>query len=487
MAVSAADVRLIVERVCTRPDVLNACRNRDIGFVIDELGTNGVTQGQIAALTGLTQGRLSEYKNRKRTGARARASTLEAFADGVGLPQVARQALGVSDNPSRTDFDRGGTPPPAGTAYPDTPSDAVKNVSELWHRDLSDPTSLNQGRIVPAAWNVASLRWLVDPGSRLDQDRGNGTRIGTADVARFRVTVDMFARLDDQFGGGHARQALVQYLSTDGERLLRGEYSEEVGRKLFSAVSEATLLAAWMSYDSAPASAFAQSYFVQALALASAGNDRLLGASILDAMSHQATYLGRFSEAATLARAARTGATDVATATLTSHFHTMEARALARLGDAKGCDRSLAEAVREFERRNPDDDPHWIRYFDEAELSAEFGHCLRDLGRAIDATRHASRCLPSDTTMFMRSDFFAAMVLADAHLDAGDLEQACDVALNALAAGEQLRSARCVNYLREFRKHLTRAASSNTVVEFSEQARSSRLWRIASRPDRSLD
>jgi AcrR family transcriptional regulator len=74
-------------------------------------------------------------------------------------------------------------------------------------------------------------------------------------------------------------------------------------------------------------------------------------------MSHQATYTGRFRDAANLAKAAMTGTRGIATPTLTSHFHTMEARALARLGDAKGCDRSLAEAVREFERRNPDDDP----------------------------------------------------------------------------------------------------------------------------------
>ena len=73
-----------------------------------------------------------------------------------------------------------------------------------------------------------------------------------------------------------------------------------------------------------PGSALAQRYFVQALALAQAGGDRLLGASILDAMSHQATYLGRFGEAANLARAARTGTQGIATPTLVSHFHTME-------------------------------------------------------------------------------------------------------------------------------------------------------------------
>src|ERR1039458_5701676 len=67
--------------------------------------------------------------------------------------------------------------------------------------------------------------------------------------------------------------------------------------------------------------------------LAGAAGDRLLRASILDAMSHQATFTGRFGEAANLARAARTGTAGGATATLTAHFHTMEARALGRLGD----------------------------------------------------------------------------------------------------------------------------------------------------------
>jgi tetratricopeptide (TPR) repeat protein len=203
-------------------------------------------------------------------------------------------------------------------------------------------------------------------------------------------------------------------------------------------------------------------------------------------MSHQATYTGRFREAANLAKAAMTGTRGIATPTLTAHFHTMQARALARLGDAKGCDRSLAEAVREFERRNPDDDPAWIRYFDESELYAEFGHCLRDLGRPADAAQYASRSLAAvDETTFMRSDFFAMMVLADAYLDAGEREQACSVALNALAAGEQIRSARCVKYLREFHQRLATGGISRPAAEFYEQAAGSRLWRIASRPDKS--
>ena len=138
----------------------------------------------------------------------------------------------------------------------------------------------------------------------------------------------------------------------------------------------------------------------------------------------------------------------------------MEARALARLGDAKGCDRALADAMREFERRNPEDDPGWIRYFDESELSVEFGHCLRDLGRATDAAQYASRSLVAVDGAFARSDFFVTMVLADAHLASGEIEQACAVALKALTEGEQIRSARCVNYIREFRDRLATAGNS---------------------------
>jgi hypothetical protein len=91
----------------------------------------------------------------------------------------------------------------------------------------------------------------------------------------------------------------------------------------------------------------------------------------------------------------------------------------------------------------------------------------------------------ADGSGFVRSDFFATMVLADAHLAAGYLEQACATALHALTAGELIRSGRCVHYLREFRQHLARAGDATVVTDFGEQARGSRLWLIASRPDKA--
>jgi len=94
MAVDIPVIREIVQRACARPDVLDACRRRDLGAVITVLCAQGVTQGQLSALTGIPQGRLSEYKTHKRTP--AATSTFEAFADGLGMPAAARRALGLA-------------------------------------------------------------------------------------------------------------------------------------------------------------------------------------------------------------------------------------------------------------------------------------------------------------------------------------------------------------------------------------------------------
>jgi hypothetical protein len=92
-------------------------------------------------------------------------------------------------------------------------------------------------------------------------------------------------------------------------------------------------------------------------------------------------------------------------------------------------------------------------------------HDADHAGRSVGATADG---------WFARSDFFATMVLADCRLAAGEAEQACQTALAALAAGEQIRSGRCVNYLREFRDHLTIANGTGSVRDFGQQAMQSR-------------
>ncbi len=362
------------------------------------------------------------------------------------------------------------------TRYPPTPEEAFQTVSQLWRADLHGYEPLLLSEASQHAWSEASLRWLVAPDPSFPSAaRTDGARVGLADVAMIKTTSDMFAEMDDRFGGEHARQSVVQYLSQDVAPLLTGQYTEAVGRALFSTVAESTLLAGWMSYDACH-HGLAQRYFLQALRLAQDGDDRRLAGSILSAMSHQATFLGNYTEAATLARAARMGISGVATPTLMAQFHAMEARALARTGDIRACEQALSEATKALESRNSSDEPEWITYFDEAELAAEAAHCFRDVNSARRAVAHAENAMSGS---HVRSDFFATMVLADAHLRAGDPEEACRVALDALDLGEQLKSARCVSYLREFRVGLSAVGETAAVRSFREQANGHRLWAAA--------
>ncbi len=367
--------------------------------------------------------------------------------------------------------------PAAGVSYSDSPEGAVEILADLWLADLNDLPAVVSAPTSGAAWAEASLAWLVRPGRDEFGRRSGGNAVGLADIEALRATTEAFAAMDNRFGGRHARHALVQFLRSDLTPLLAGRYSEPVGRQLFAAAGEATLLAAWMSYD-AGSHGLAQRYFIQGLRLAQAADDVLLAGSILDAMSHQATFLGRYREAATLARAAHTGAQGVATVTLQAHFAAMEARALAGTGDRPATERVLAELIRLFESRRPDEGPAWMAYFDEAELAAELAHCYRDLGCAEEAVRYAEQAL-AGAGASQRSDFFVTMVLAAGQLAHGDVDQSCDTARQAVTLGSTVKSARAAEYLRQFRKNLSLHGTCDAVVTLAADVQDSPLWLAA--------
>ncbi|MET8848014.1 XRE family transcriptional regulator [Amycolatopsis sp. NPDC004625] len=363
-----------------------------------------------------------------------------------------------------------------GLDYPGRLTDGVLAASRLWQADLAGMAVLVDAPVNAAAWNEAALSWLVSTRDDVLSDTGK-RKVGESDIKGIQKTTAMFDGLDGAHGGGHARSALIEFLRTDLVGLLGGFTENDALRHdLYKAATQATLLGAWMSYD-AGLHGLAQRYFIQALGISESVNDRLLGASILDAMSHQANFLGRYKEAANLARSARMGTTLSGSPSAAAHFYAMEARALARLGDAPACDKAMSSAVKEFERRDPDNDPaDWFSYFNEAELAAELGHCNRDLGRAVDGVAFASQSLGPTSSGYVRSDFFATMVLADSHLDSGDVSQACEVALKAIEIGETLKSARCGAYVGEFRTRLDRVGRTAESADFIERVSMTRLW-----------
>ncbi|MEU1052543.1 regulator [Streptomyces sp. NPDC005876] len=374
----------------------------------------------------------------------------------------------------------------AGLEFAATPEEAVDIVSGLWRKDSGSHAELRKIAFTPAGLVVPSRDWLIGrpddkvaraepparvpaqgrPGPprypapadlsrrRLPAERGPGVRVSAGDLAALRSVGELFRSLDDRYGGGHARQALVRYLEHELEPMLRGTYGEQTGRRLFAAAADLTRLAGWTSYDIA-AHGLAQRYFVQALRLAQAAGDRAYGSYVLVTMSRQAVYLGHGREAVQLARVAQQGVGGSAPPVVQTLLHACEARGHAVLGEVRACTAALIRAERSMETVRPGDEvPYWARFFDEAQLADEFGHCHRDLQQYRAAAQHAERSLQLRAAGYARSRLFSRVVLATARLGLGELESACQLGAEAAAQAADMRSVRAVEYVRDFERRL---------------------------------
>ncbi|MGW0582488.1 hypothetical protein ACWD25_42665, partial [Streptomyces sp. NPDC002920] len=131
------------------------------------------------------------------------------------------------------------------------------------------PGGASHRSVSGTAGGVPRQRGQRGQGGHGGSERGVGQRVTGGDIAALRSVGELFRTLDDMYGGGHARQALVRYLEHECEPMLRGTYGEQTGRRLFGAAADLTRLAGWTSFDIA-AHGLAQRYFVQALRLAAA-------------------------------------------------------------------------------------------------------------------------------------------------------------------------------------------------------------------------
>ncbi|NGO80844.1 regulator [Streptomyces sp. YC504] len=365
----------------------------------------------------------------------------------------------------------------AGLEFAATPEEAVDIVSGLWRKDSGSHTELRKIAFTPAGLVVPSRDWLIGradervgrgeaqarvpaqgrpgvPRQRQQTERGPGQKVTGGDIAALRSVGELFRALDHAYGGGHARQALVRYLEHEAEPMLRGTYSEAAGRRLFAAAADLTRLAGWTSYDIA-AHGLAQRYFVQALRLSQAAGDRAYGSYVLVTMSRQAVYLGHGREAVQLARVAQQGIGSSAPPVVQALLHSVEARGHGVLGDVRACTASLVRAERALDGARPGDEvPYWARFFDEAQLADEFGHCHRDLQQFRASAQNAERSLQLRAPGFARSRLFCRVVLATARLGLGELDQACALGAEAAQQASEMRSARAVEYVRDFERRL---------------------------------
>jgi len=409
--------------------------------------------------------RLADHDRQRKAGGEASSLLHEVSFPAPGAGRHGLSAVtAVTGGSAGADFRLAG----ADSLYAEGFGESVAAVSHLVGRALGRVPGGVAGPANPELWREVTIRWFTDPDDEAGSLLGNGVAAGTEIV---RAATEMFSGYDYRFGGGRSRLLIAQVLDVEVLPTLRqvtpgsqavAEYLSEVGAML--------RLAAWTAYDIGE-HGLAQAYFAQALRLAKAAGNRLLGGRILAGMSHQANFLGYYQRAVELARAAREGFRGQGTPTAMALSWAMEARAQASLRRQRECLNAIGQAEQWLARTDPGSEPPWLLYFDDAELHAEFAHCFRDLGDPEKACRHAELSIQTSKSLYVRSLSFCRTVQATGHLLNGDIDQAAALASAVVdTAAEQVRSHRVLAYLSDFGARLEQYPHAGPAREFREYA-----------------
>ncbi|MFV2197390.1 hypothetical protein [Nocardiopsis sp. LOL_012] len=377
------------------------------------------------------------------------------------IAEVLAEALGRPVNPADCGL------PGHEDFSPEFPLDwtsGIHTAAQLYRDDAERRRTLTGG-YSSAAYPSAATRWLTHPPGLEPIHRGRA-RVGRPEIDAIRQMTRAFYDLDNRVGGGRIRSTVVQYLNSNVAPLLRGTYTSEIGRELFSAAAELTKAVGWMAYD-CEEHGLAQRYLVQALRMAQTAGEHGLCAEILAAMGHQATYIGRSGEAVDLARAAQSAAARSGHPALVAECHLIEAHGHAGRSDTRATSGALRAGEKAFEKDDPAP-PEWLAYFDSAYLAAKVAHCFLALGVDAQTARYAERSLEMNEG-YVRGRVFNLLMLATAHAP-NEPEEAVRVGGVALGLVEGLQSRRAFSYLRRLQHRLSRHEHHPDVAEFNARA-----------------
>lgn len=425
----------------------DALRSRHIGQVIYAYRYEHrpvLTQAKVGRWLGLTQGQVSRLERSPEPV--YDLNKLDAWARVLRIPQ-------------RNLWFRLAEQPP--DAYP-TALDGPTVVDDEAEGD--DVRRRQLFKVAGLGVTASGFGWFGPSVAAATPARG----IGASDVAMVREMTRTFRRLDNRFGGGHARSTVSNYLVSDVAPLLRGTRSTDAVRsELYGAVAELNQLAGWMAYDVGDADTGGK-HLRQALRLCQEVDNDSLAAEMLAGMSHQAAFFRSGSIALDLAEAAKSSANRSGLAALVSESAVMAAHGHALQGHTRACLDSLAESEKALASADQQDAPEWLGYFDAAYLAAKFAHCFRDLGRPVDSEHYARRSLEMNEG-YDRGKLFNLSVLASALADQGRVEEACDTAAVAVSMAGNVRSVRTVAYLADVGRRLNRYRSAAPVRDLFTQ------------------
>jgi lambda repressor-like predicted transcriptional regulator len=287
--------------------------------------------------------------------------------------------------------------------------------------------------------------------------------IGDVHADQISAIADHLYRMDYQFGGDTLCDQATAQLA-HAQRLLRtGRYNERVGQRLLAATGELGVCAGWLAFD-AGRHQQARRIYTEALTTARIADEPWVEVHALVSMSMQAVALDRPREGLQLAHAAHRALRQRPQPVIEAVVAMREARAWAKLGDARHARAAITRAHAALE--TPDGHhpalPEWTLFLDTAELAGNEGMCEVDLQRLSAATRLLHIACGHQRTGMTRNRSLYTVRLAAATLARRDITRAVEIGEEALGlAVNEVTSTRIVNELRAFRHQLGRNGQSS--------------------------
>src|SRR3954451_3304680 len=395
-----------------QPEMRAALASREISAVYRLLRKHGVSQRQIAAMTGQSQSEVSEILKGRQVMA---YDVLTRIADGLGVP---RGYMGLA-------YDEATQIRVVGSA---DGRQAEEDESVKRRRFLAHAAQVTMGA---AVFGPESGTWAAGPARTPAPGR-----IGMTDVRQVEAATRALRSLDYQYGGGFCRDAVVAQLSW-GQQMLSASGTDVVKQRLHVALADLHNLAGWTSFDIGLIDS-ARNHFGRALELAKAGNSNQLVANILYRMGRVYLHKEAPDDALKMFQlgqiAAQESGSELAVAVICAN----QAWAYAMMGHEDQTMKLIGRTRDEFARSGGGDAEDWVKFFNEDDVYAMIGTVHTVLAQQVD-TKHTKYAIPalqraisSYGDDMARSKTFNLSFLATNHLLDGDIDHGAKIGHQAV-------------------------------------------------------
>ena len=417
-------------QVFARQDFYEACTRQDAGAMVTILGSHGITQGVMSARTGIPQSTLSNYKRGKN---RAEwASTFARLADGLGMPQRLREALGVTG-----DVFASSNGAVNGLMVGGVPADTfdLQRIAEVIGRSGSNVKRRETLTLASQLGTTAALA-QSEVWERLTDALTNpaNAALNDAVVREMEARSAGFHRLEEIVAAPALLKGLIVQLRevTILISSTASDPSDQLRRRLMVVAGESSVLAGWAASDIGD-SAAARSFYDTAITAAEEAGDPAIAACSLAYRSYIPSTKGNNGRSRVLLAEALEIVPRQASPATMAWLSARHAEESAMVGDKAQALRSWGQAEEAYSIADPDEDRVWTRFMDQNRFDSYRIATYAKVGKLDEAQEIAADVL---SRLEQPDRKKAAIILEDiavAHLSRGSVNDAAKVAKSGLA------------------------------------------------------